>query len=186
MASGLSTRFGTNKLLAEFKGKSLISLIVDKTSDLSGNIKKRIVLTRTPEVYEYCNALGIESYLHSLPNRNEAVHLGMEHMKDLDACIFCTCDQPLLKKESIDKLIAAYLTGGPGIYRLSYGEKVGNPILFSKEYFEELSNLPEKKGGSYIANKYPDDVTLIPADDEWELYDVDTPDDIKMLSEIKR
>lgn len=185
MASGLSNRFGANKLLAEINGNSLIKIILDKTEELSDKAKiSRLVLTRTKEVYELCNERGIKVILHELENRNEAVRLGINQMRECDACVFCTCDQPLLKKESIIKLIDEFMVSGKGIYRLSYNDKVGNPILFSKEYFEELTNLPYKKGGSYLAAKYPDEVRLINASDEWELFDVDTPSDLALLNSV--
>lgn len=205
MASGLSQRFGSNKLLAEFKGRSLIEIILENTEDICGGNTiqfakekgaseafienkqieiKRLVLTRTKEVYEYCQNNDIDVILHQYPNRNEAVKLGIENMMDCDACIFCTCDQPLLSQDSINNIISDYISLGKGIYRLSFGEKVGNPILFSKEYFDELLNLPEKKGGAYIASKYPLEVICVAATSGWELYDVDTPDDLIKLSEV--
>lgn len=187
MASGLSSRFGTNKLLTEFKGRRLIDIVLDNTATLSEEQEvSRLVLTRTSEVYDYCLKNNIKTVLHNLPNRNEAVALGLSQFEDYDACIFCACDQPFLKKESIQKLIENFCVYGKGIYRLAYEEKVGNPILFSCEYYSELKNLPEKKGGSYLALKHPEDVVLVNASDELELYDIDTPDDLIMLSRFER
>lgn len=181
MASGLSHRFGSNKLLAEFNGKKLIEIILEKTEDIE---IKRLVLTRTKEVFEHCRNNDIEVILHEYPNRNEAVRLGVEQMLECDACMFCTCDQPLLSKDSINNIISDFLENGKGIYRLSFEDRIGNPILFSKEYFEELMTLPEKKGGAYVALKNPADVKYITASSKWELCDVDTPDDLIKLSEI--
>ena len=191
MASGLSQRFGSNKLLAQFNGKSLIEIILDKTNDLCESMVaedgcdiqfERLVLTRTKEVQMFCEARDIDVIFHELPNRNDAVKLGVEHMKDCDGIVFCTCDQPLLKRDSIRRLIHEYQSKGVGIYRLAFDDKVGNPILFSKEYFGELCQLPPKKGGAFLATKHADDVILVGAFDKWELYDVDTPDDIVILS----
>lgn len=186
MASGLSTRFGKNKLLAEFNGESLISIILGNTTNITDDAEiTRFVLTRTKEVYDYCIKNDVHSVYHDLPNRNDAVKLGLEQILDHDACIFCTSDQPLLKKDSISRLVSEFLKQGKGIYRLSFDGQAGNPILFSKEYFQELLDLPEKKGGAYIATKHPGDVRYVCASNKWELYDVDTPDDIELLSNIK-
>lgn len=192
MASGLSNRFGGNKLLAEFKGRRLIDIIVDKTGMLGESFAKdtvsidRLVLTRTREVSEYCTGEGVPVILHQLPTRNEAIALGMERMAGYDACMFVGCDQPLLRTVSIKRVIEEFLTGGRGIYRLSIDDLIGNPILFSKEYFPELMALPEKKGGAYLARKYPDEVRLVSAVDKWELADIDTPDDLVLLSSVGR
>lgn len=182
MASGLSSRFGSNKLLAEFNGKSLISIILDKTTDIVEEYEyERLVLTRTKEVSEYCTEKGIRSVLHNLPERNDAVKLGIEQIGDCDACIFCTCDQPLLRKESIISVIDEFLKHGKGIYRLSYNNQAGNPILFTKEYFEELKGLPSKKGGAYLTAVYPEEVRYVSASDEWELKDADTKEDLEKM-----
>ena len=39
---------------------------------------------------------------------------------------------------------------------------------------------------SFIAKKYPAQVVLVPAQDEYELYDIDTPDDLIRLSRYLR
>ncbi len=185
MASGLSNRFGSNKLMAEYKGKPLIGIITENTTGLGKDnyTVTRLVLTRSEEVYNYCNDNNIQVILHKLPERNDAVRLAIEKMMDMDACIFCTSDQPLLKRDSIERLLDEYALYGKGIYRLAFDNNVGNPILFSKEYFEELKKLPPKKGGAYLAAKYDKAVRLVYTKDKWELYDVDTPEDLKILNE---
>ena len=47
-------------------------------------------------------------------------------------------------------------------------------------------NLPQGKGGGFIAKKHPAQVVLVPAQDEYELYDIDTPDDLISLSRYLR
>lgn len=186
MASGLSSRFGSNKLLTEFNGRSLINIVLDNTKDFVSDVETiRLVLTRTKEVFDYCGQKDIWSIIHELPNRNDAVKLGVEQIMDCDACLFIASDQPLLKKESIKGLVLNFLEHGKGIYRLSYEGQVGNPILFSKEYYKELMKLPDKRGGAYLCTKYPEDVRYVSASSKWELYDIDTPDDLTLLSGIK-
>lgn len=179
MASGLSKRFGRNKLLAEFNGKTFIERTLQMTGDAL--FDKRVVLTRSPEIIEICEKYGVEVCVHTLPKRNEAVALGIEMMKEMDACVFCPCDQPLLKRESLEKLKAEFINRKMGIIRLCSGERDGAPVLFGKEYFEKLMRLPEKKGGSYLAKKYPEKVIRVMAKDESELQDIDTPEDYNNL-----
>ena len=54
-----------------------------------------------PEVHDYCQSLGIPVLIHTLPNRNEALCLGLTHMlkrhPDLSGCLFALGDQPLLR-----------------------------------------------------------------------------------------
>ncbi len=178
MASGLSTRFGSNKLLEVFDGSTLIQRILDTTSNL---FDKRIVVTRTPEVAEICNQQDISVILHSLPGRNDAVRLGVEAMQELDGLVFCPCDQPLLQKNSLKTMLDYPYIHDDLILRIAFEERVGTPIFFGKKYFEELCNLPDKMGGSYLAKIYPEKVKYVYVKDERELMDVDTPEDLQKL-----
>lgn len=181
MASGQSRRFGSNKLLAEFQGTAIIQKMIEITE---GELfAKRMVLTRSEEVKTLCQQQGAEVILHDRTMRNEAVRLGTEVMKAMDACLFCPCDQPLLSRNSLERIVREYQKRKKGIFRLSYGERQGAPILFGREFFQELAELPEKCGGSYLIRKYPEEVIRVPADWELELYDVDTQQDYQYLLE---
>lgn len=179
MASGQSKRFGSNKLMAEFHGKSFIENVLDLTG---GNLfSKRVVVTRSEEVRDLCRKQNVDVILHDLPNRNDTVRLGVEAVKEMDGCLFCPCDQPLLQKESLQRMIDQFEKREKGIERLCYGEKQGTPILFGKEFFEELMRLPVKRGGSYLVKKYPELVELVSAEDELKLFDIDTQEEYDWL-----
>ena len=179
MASGRSKRFGSNKLLADFHGRTLIENVLVLTG---GNLfAKRVVVTRSEEVRDLCRKQHVDVIFHDLPDRNDTVRLGVEAVKEMDGCLFCPCDQPLLQKESLQRMIAQFEKREKGIERLCYGEKQGTPILFGKEYFEELMTLPMKNGGSYLVKKYPKQVEMVSAEDELELFDIDTKEDYGRL-----
>lgn len=180
MASGLSVRFGENKLFAEVGEKTFLQRVLDVTD---GIFAKRVVVTRTVEAEAYCLEKHIDVIMHSFANRNDTVRLGTEFMLDMDGILFCPCDQPLLKKESLLRMKEVFDSENGSILRLAFGEKAGAPVLFDKKYFDELRNLPEKKGGSYLIGKYKKQVIHVGGCDAWELFDVDTPQD---LDEIKR
>ena len=179
MASGLSKRFGRNKLMAMYQGKSFIERALDLTEGL---FEKRVVLTRSAEIIDTCKSHGVEVILHELEGRNDAVALGISEMQGMDACVFCPCDQPLLKRSSVETLTGAFAGSRENsIIRLSHENLDGTPVLFSKEYFEELFDLPEKKGGGYLAAKYPENVIRVQVTDPTELWDIDTEEDYKKL-----
>lgn len=146
MASGESVRFGRNKLIEEFQGKTFIQHILDKTEGL---FAKRVVVTRSKEVEEICKAQAVEVIYHSCPNRNDTVRIGIGQMKNMDGCLFCPCDQVLLSKNTLKKM-SEIMVKEEDIFRLAYEENPGTPILFGKKYFKELAELPKKAGGSYL------------------------------------
>lgn len=181
MASGMGKRFGSNKLLAEFNGESFIGHMLKITD---GVFDARAVVTRSTEVYDICIRAGCRAVIHQLPNRNDTVRIGTELMEKMDAVVFCPCDQIMLSKESLIKIREKFYFEGTEIIRLGFGEKQGAPVLFGKRFFDELKNLPEQKGGSYIAQKYAHKAETVEAENELELFDVDTKEDLEYLKKI--
>lgn len=181
MASGLGRRFGSDKLMAQFMGKPLISHILETTA---GIFDKIVVVTRNDDVYDLCNAGSIPCILHTFPYRNDTIRIGIEEMSDMDACMFCPSDQPLLSRVSIRKLLDTYFLNPGKIVRLSYKDVIGMPVIFADKYFDELKQLPEKKGGSYLIKKYANEVVLTGAEHKYELLDIDTAKDLQTLTDI--
>ena len=183
MASGQSKRFGSNKLLAEFDGKTLIQRILNSTESV---FDKRVVLTRTQEVVALCREQKVEVIYHNYPYRNDAIKLGVDYMQEMDAIVFCPSDQPLLSRESLGLMKKEFDGSEKEILRMCTENKQGTPVLFGKAYFEDLKKLPEKKGGSYLLGKYPERIKKIKAFDENELFDVDSLEDfVNLLSVIR-
>lgn len=193
MASGVSRRFGENKLLTEFRGKSLIQTILDLTENESllenNSFTKRLVLTRTPEVAAICEKQNIPVIYHERTKRNEAILLGVNEMPDMDGILFCPCDQPLLSRSSLKKMLEEYKryfeTGEKNvILRLCFGESAGTPVLFGKGNFTELRNLPDGFGGSWICKQHPERIKMVQAEKKLELFDIDTKEDLDYLLKI--
>ncbi len=182
MASGLGRRFGGNKLLSDFQGKPLISYILDLARAIP--FAQRLVVTRHEAVASLCRQKGIEVLCHDQPCRNDTVRLGLTKLLQsarLSGCLFCPADQPLLQAESLQDMLRSFSRFPDHILRLSFEGQAGSPVLFGEKYFPELLALPEGKGGSFLAQKYPGQVILVPARDASELWDVDTPSDLSDL-----
>lgn len=179
MASGLGKRFGSNKLLADFHGEPLICRAFDATE---GIFSRRIVVTRHEEVALLCKNRGIEAIFHDLPYRSDTVRLGLDAVGNMEGCLFCPGDQPLLRRETVLSIAQAAVKEKNFIWRTAFGDTPGSPVLFPKWTFPELLHLPEGKGGNYLAKKYPEQVRTVPVRDEHELKDIDTPEDLDRLT----
>ena len=95
MASGLSQRFGSNKLLAPFCGEPMLCRAFAATD--TPKLSARIVVTRSDEVAQLCRSRNVPVLLHDLPGRNDTVRLGLsallEQVPELFGCICIdTCD----------------------------------------------------------------------------------------------
>ncbi len=181
MASGESKRFGSNKLMITLHKKTLMQTIIDTAMETG--FSKLVVVTRTEAVRELCQQQNIRVIYHDYPYRNDTVRLGIQQMEDMDGCMFCPCDQPYLQATSLKRMIEQFGKTKQGIVRLEYDGRVGMPILFGKEYFKELTQLPAKSGGSYVVDKHLSRVSYISAGDAIELMDIDTQKDYEELKE---
>lgn len=199
MASGMSKRFGTNKLLAPFNNNTLFENAINISRFVS--FGKTLAVTRHEELVHICEREHIHCIKHNMPYRNDMVHLGVSHILKETCCqknncprgiLFLPADQPLITKTSLQLLCLLFVYHNSDnsqhntICRLAFNENAGAPVIFPECYYNELLRLPQGKGGGFIAKKYPAQVVLVPAQDEYELYDIDTPDDLTQLLQYQK
>lgn len=178
MASGLGTRFGSNKLLADFDGAPMFLKALEASQTLSAHC---VVVTRHQEIARLCKAQNVPVILHALPHRSDTVRLGLEALGDVDACMFLPADQPLLRSETVQRLVAQWEMEQEQILRPFHHETPGSPVIFPRWAFAELLSLPEGKGGGWVIKNHPEALCSIQVEDPRELMDVDTPETLALL-----
>lgn len=178
MASGVSKRFGSNKLMADFHGTPLIQRALEATEGL---FTRRVVVTRHECIAALCREQNIDVVLHDLPHRSDTVRLGLEALGDLDCCMFLPGDQPLLRRETVAMLLENWKDHPDSIIRPVYEDTEGSPVLFPAWTFPELMNLPEGKGGGVVMKKYPHALCRVSISNPFELADADTPETLEQL-----
>lgn len=205
MASGLSRRFGANKLLADFCGQPMLCRAFAATA--TPGIAARIVVTRSEDVQALCRTQGVPVLLHSLPGRNDTVRLGLsallEQLPELSGCMFLPGDQPLLRRETVEAMTKRFCheQTSPaewqketerdfqqevsGRYRPRHPDG-RSPVLFESSFFSELLTLPENKGGNVLLKKYPAQVRTVCIAAPMELLDADTPEVLQQLEVLAR
>ena len=72
-------------------------------------------------------------------------------------------------------------SGVAHIWRTSFDGVPGAPVLVPSWAFDELCSLPRGKGGGFVAKMHAEYVRTIEVSSEWELFDVDTRDDLRQL-----
>jgi molybdenum cofactor cytidylyltransferase len=142
-----------------------------------------VVVTRHTEVQKLCREQGVDCMLHDLPERSDTVRLGLSALGDVDGCLFCPGDQPLLTQETVAALLLCARSAPEAIWRTACAGEPGAPVLFPSWAFPELLSLPAGKGGGHVAKKHPEQVRLLPVRDAFELMDADTPAALRLLAE---
>lgn len=178
MASGLGTRFGSNKLMAILDGAPLIAHVIRACDGL---FAKRVAVTRHEDVAKLCRSLGMEAVMHDEPLRSDTVRLGMQAMDGCDTVTFIQADQPFISANALAALLRGAEAHPELIWRVGFQGAPGAPVLFPSWAFDELRTLPPGKGGGFVAKAHAQRVRCMEAASEWELFDVDTVQDLKAL-----
>lgn len=178
MAAGLSARFGRNKLLAEYEGRSLICRALDAVP--AEKLYKTAVVTCYPEVKALALARNFECVWNGAPEKGAAltIRLGLNTLLDADAVLFMVSDQAALKRESVSALIDYYCNNSGCIVRMAYRGQGGNPCIFPSAFFPELLDLQGDTGGRGIIKRHEGLTLNYDISDPAELTDADYPADL--------
>lgn len=182
MAAGQAVRFGTNKLLVDWRGRPVYAHML---SALPADLLTRIVVVSgTPEILLAAADRGFDVVYNDRPQDGpgRTIRLGLERLTDMDACLFSVCDQPELQPHSLRQLVLSY-TGG--IRALAFDGQRGNPVIFPAELFDALRCLPDGKSGGAVLRRHPEMLQLSECGCRRELLDMDTPQDLAALKNLQ-
>lgn len=183
MASGVGQRFGgSNKLLTSLAGQPLV---LCSAQSVPQSLFDMVVSTRWAEVARLCELHAIPSVLHSNITRSGSLQAGLMWgaSRGWEGCLFLPGDQPLVQKESFQKLAQGFHQNPLAIHRLAWNDNPGSPILFPARLFHQLGLLERSQGGRKAIGKQ-EQMLCHQAHYAYELWDVDTPYDKKKIVEL--
>lgn len=182
LAAGRSSRMGgPNKLLANLDGKPLIRHAVNaalasrasSVTVVTGHMEARVAaaldgadvaITHNPDFAEGMST-SLKAGLAALPAESEAV-------------VVLLADMPRVTGAMIDALIAAYDPAkGSLIVVPTFEGRRGNPVLWSRRFFGDLSSISGDIGARNVIGTYPEAVTEVELGAAVAL-DLDTPEAI--------
>lgn len=184
MAAGHGRRFGGQKLLAKLDGREVLARTL---LSIPLDVYDVVVVTRAPEVRALCERCGFTSRLSAGDEQSDTIRAGLEWAGDAPGCLFLQGDQPLVSAGSLRALAEAFARDPRGIARLSWRGRPGSPAIFPNWLFGELARTTGDQGGCAVLRANPALgrlVTLVPAASEFELEDVDTPEDLGRLEAL--
>ena len=129
------------------------------------------------------NVVGCDAVGAALVDTAEDYAMGLDAVAcDVDAagCDAAESDVAGVVKHDVVGCDAAG-RGVAHIWRTSFDGVPGAPVLFPSWAFDELRSLPRGKGGGFVAKAHAECVRTIEVSSEWELFDVDTRDDLEQL-----
>ena len=181
MAAGNARRFGSNKLDARVEGKTLLRRALEAVP--AACFDRVAVVTQYPRGMDLAREMGFGLKVSGweVEQLSHTITLGMAHMQDMDGVMFQVSDQPLLRRDSVERLVEAFRRHPDRLAALAHDGVRGNPCLFPASLFPELTALEGDHGGSAVIRRHPDLLLLVEAPPQ-ELTDVDTPQALEVLT----
>jgi molybdenum cofactor cytidylyltransferase len=180
LAAGRSTRMGgPNKLLAELEGRKLVRIVTEQA--LASKASEVIVVTgHQAELVEQALS-GLDVRFVRNPDfaggLASSVKAGIAAVsKETDGAVVCLGDMPMVSSLLLDNLIAAFAPdrGNLIVVPVSEGRR-GNPVLWSRRFFQELMTLDGDIGARHLIAKHAEAVAEVPVEGDGAFLDIDTP-----------
>jgi molybdenum cofactor cytidylyltransferase len=192
LAAGRSRRMAPhNKLLvADRTGKTMIARVVDNV--LSSNARPVLVVTGH-QAEQVQHALGGRPvrYVHA-PDYAEGLSASLKAgiaavSEDCAAAVVCLGDMPLVTGRMIDRLLSHYdPEEGRKIVLPTFRGKQGNPMLWDRQFFQEILQISGDSGARFLLGKHLEAVTEVEMADDAVLRDFDTTDSLNTLPQRLR
>ena len=182
LAAGRAQRFGGAKLLAEFDGAPLLHRALEvargachgNTWLVTGHAAQGIADAAEGRVG------------HVVHNRDYAQGMGSSIAcgasacaESADALLVMLADQPLISRSHVSSLIRGWTGESGAIVATEFSGVLGPPVLFGRDYLEELRALRGDAGARQVLDAHADAVATVRYDPAG--VDIDTPEDLQRL-----
>lgn len=190
LAAGHSKRFiGHNKLLHDFKGKPLIQHAINEIEKTQfsqmicvlGHEAQTLIQTINHQNFQL-----VENPNH-LSGMGTSIATGAAHLNpDIDAAFICLADMPLIQADHFHQLSYAFIPEQNQKICVPIKDKqTGHPVLFSREFFSELTTLQGDQGARSLLKAHPGTIKTISLSTNAIHYDIDQQKDINQAPETK-
>ncbi len=188
LAAGQSSRMGgPNKLLARLGSKPLVRIVAEAA--LASRASPVTVVTgRDAEEVRAALAGLPVTFVHNphfAEGLSTSVRTGIGALPSAaSGTLVLLADMPHITTEMIDRLVSAFQTGkGAGIVVPTVGGRRGNPVLWDRRYFDELSKVSGDTGGRDLIAAHRDAVREVELG-EAAAIDLDTPEALKAAGAV--
>lgn len=177
LAAGSATRFGSDKLSAEFRGRPLIhhAIAAARAAPVS-----RVIVVRRPnlDIGIWPGEPPVEAVDLASKELSQSLKAGIAAAGDVNGVFVFLGDMPLVPHE-----VAGRLAGDLGDHFAAvprFDGKPGHPVLLSAKAFDEISRLKGDDGAGKLLRQR-DDVIFDECADARIHRDVDRPEDLSGL-----
>lgn len=193
LAAGQGRRFGGGKLLAPYRGRPLLAHVLDVVSSAcergvlgGGHV---VIASNDDRGRALIEKAALPAILNQSPNLglSHSIRLGLASLEDrkdteISGALVFLGDQPLVRLEVVEALIAAWRGGNRAIVRPRYegaAHVPGHPTLLDRSVWPLAHQLEGDRGLAGLLALADSDTFLldVPGDNP----DIDTPADLDAL-----
>lgn len=197
LAAGTGSRFGSNKLLALWRGRPLLSHVLATITSLRdrGVVSGATAVVRDGD--EQAAGLLRQAGVRVIWNEHteagmaQSLQLGLRALVTLtpppDAALIFLADQPFAPAEAAEEVVRAWQLGGGAVVRPRYAaapDEPGHPVLLDRDVWGLAERLTGDQGLGRALSSTPDLVVHVDVDGVNP--DVDTPADLSRLDSPSR
>ena len=177
LAAGLSKRMELgNKLLLEKKETPIIKITLDK---IKAAKVKEIIIVLGKNSKSFKNVIedkSVKLFFNSNYKNgiSSSIKKGIEKVDNsCEGALICLADMPSIKTSTYNKIIDAFYKYKKQNIIPYFNKKKGNPVLFSKSYFQYITNITGDVGARNLIRKNKKDFKKLTVADEGILEDID-------------
>ena len=180
LAAGEGSRFGQPKALVKLDGQTLAERGV-RLLRAGGADPVLIVVGAAPVEVGDAQTVDNPDWRTGMGSSLRAALRALASA-DAGAAVIALADQPLVGREAVARLIAAYQAGAT-VAVAAYQGKPRNPVLLAREHWPEvIETATGDQGARAFLRARPDLVTLVECGDTGRPDDIDTRADLERIA----
>jgi molybdenum cofactor cytidylyltransferase len=183
LAAGLSRRMGTNKMLIELGGQTLVRRAV--ATAIEGGLAPVLVVVGHESERVQQELTGLRCTPVQNPEFARGIHSSLRTgiaalPPGVQAAVVLLGDMPLVEARMVRDLVAAFREGSAPLAVSLYGEVVAPPIVYSRSLFPELRAIDGDGCGKRVVKRHRAEALELRWPEE-TLTDLDSPRDVERV-----
>ncbi|MBI2285108.1 MAG: nucleotidyltransferase family protein [Bacteroidetes bacterium] len=190
LAAGSASRMQQPKMLLPFGKANILSHLLDEARALEPAAICLVTGYYHDEILSVVVTEGVQVVRNEQwqEGMSGSIRLGLLQLLQQESAmqqlIILVSDQPFLTRSLLHNMLQVQQETQKGIIAAGYAEIQGTPVLFTKEYFDQLKQLTGDKGAKPILQTHSGDVAVVDFPEGEK--DIDTPEDYsKYCTSIK-
>lgn len=189
LAAGEASRFGSPKQLVHFRGKSLLSWVLDAC--VKSELARTFVVLgcEAERIRSEHSALLLGRNIDVVMNEHyreglsSSIRAGVQAAMDAySAVMFLLADTPFVTSELINEILTSFGRLDKRICVAMHGSRIGHPCVFHRDLYPELLDLHGDRGARTVIDAHASETLYIPMHTDQPFIDIDTESDLRGLS----